>query len=124
MMRGLVSVSYPAVTVGGRTRGCWAAPRGLGRLVTSILGLRLGPGLLGGTQAAQLEDHVQDGISIGGELDPRPGITSSLTTELKLECPRPDLSLRLKQIMFTSFHFIEQTRLSNTWLVMGSAMNT
>ena len=98
MMGSLVPVTDPAVTVGGRTRGCWADPPGLGSLVTSITWwLRLGPGLLGGAEAAQLEDDIEDGVSIGGELDTGPRVSSGSGVQLKLECPRTNFSLRLKK---------------------------
>ena len=99
MMGRLVPVTDPAVTIGGRTRGCWAARApGLGCLVTSVLcGLRLAPGLLGRAEAAQLVDDIEDGVSIGGELDTGPRVSSGASVQLKLECPRTNFSLRLKQ---------------------------
>ena len=56
-------------------------------------------GLLGGAEATKLVDDIEDGVSVGGELDPGLGLAARATrlTQLKLECSRPNLTLRLKK---------------------------
>ena len=93
MMWSLFSVSYSAVTIGSRTRSRRADCCGLRRLMTS------NGGLLGGAEATKLVDDIEDGVSVGGELDPGLGLAARAArlTQLKLECSRPNLTLRLKK---------------------------